>query len=213
VTNLRAGEVEQGGSTITQQYVKNAVVGSERTYMRKIKEAALAIKVDRQYDKDTVLSWYLNTIYWGRGAQGIGAASQTYYDVPAPEIDLNQAATLAGIIQSPETARSRRRTADGATTRRYVLDGMLEEGWITQAEHDDVVTAPLPEVTDNTALSTQTAPYYMDAVRRELRAASWVTARSPVACASTPAWTWTPSTSRSVRFGRSWPTTAWTPTT
>src|SRR5690606_39049326 len=165
VTNLRAGEVEQGGSTITQQYVKNAVVGSERTYMRKMREAALAIKVDRQYDKDTVLSWYLNTIYWGRGAYGIGAASQTYYDVPAPEMDLNQAATLAGIIQSPERLDPAE-NPDGATTRRdYVLDGMLEEGWITQSEHDEVVAAPLPEVTDNTAISTQTAPYYMDAVR------------------------------------------------
>src|SRR5690606_6666231 len=81
---------------------------------------------------------------------------------------LNQAATLAGIIQSPERLDPAE-NPDGATTRRdYVLDGMLEEGWITQSEHDEVVAAPLPEVTDNTAISTQTAPYYMDAVRREL---------------------------------------------
>ena len=168
VTNLRSGEVEQGGSTITQQYVKNAVVGSERTYYRKMREAALAIKVDRKYSKDTVLGWYLNTIYWGRGAYGIGAASQTYYGVPAPEMDVNQAATLAGMISSPENLDPAENPSGADRRRTYVLDGMLEEGWITQAEHDQAVDAGLPEVSENNALSTQTAPYYMDAVRREL---------------------------------------------
>ena len=168
VTNLRAGEVEQGGSTITQQYVKNAVVGSERTYLRKMREAALAIKLDREYPKDTILEWYLDTIYWGRGAYGIGAAASTYFDVSVQDLTLNQSATLAGMISSPENLDPAENPDGADQRRRYVLEGMLGEGWITQAEHDQAVAEGLPQVTQNTALSTTTAPYYLDAVRREL---------------------------------------------
>jgi penicillin-binding protein 1A len=168
--NLRAGSVEQGGSTVTQQYVKNAAVGSERTFTRKIKEAALAIKLERKYDKQTILEWYLNTVYWGRGAQGIGAAAQTYFGVPADQLDLNQAATLAGMIQAPENLDPADAQERADARRRYVLDGMLKEGWISQAEHDQTVAAGLPEVGADTARQTMVAPYYMDAVRSELQA-------------------------------------------
>lgn len=170
VANVRAGDVTQGGSTITQQYVKNAIVGNEQSMQRKVREAALAVKLDREYDKDTVLEWYLNTIYWGRGAHGIGAASETYFEIPASELSINQSATLAGIISAPEAMDPRDNPERANTRREYVLDGMLEQDWITQEQHDDLVAEGLPEVSNNTALATQTAPYYLDAVRRELTA-------------------------------------------
>ena len=169
VVNIRAGDIEQGGSTITQQYVKNAAVGTERTYVRKAREAAMAIKLDRQYDKDTVLDWYLDTVYWGRGAHGIGAAAETYFEVPASELNLNQSATLAGMIQAPENIDPADNPQRADARRVYVLDGMLDEGWITQEQHDRAVANGLPKVSRNTAMASATAPYYLDAVRRELQ--------------------------------------------
>lgn len=169
VVNVRAGDIEQGGSTITQQYVKNAAVGTERTYIRKAREAAMAIKLDRQYDKDTVLDWYLDTVYWGRGAHGIGAAAETYFGRPASELNLNQSATLAGMIQAPENIDPNDNPERADTRRVYVLDGMLDEGWITQEQHSRAVENGLPEVSRNTAMASATAPYYLDAVRRELQ--------------------------------------------
>src|SRR5687768_15456313 len=97
--NLTGGEVQQGGSTITQQYVKNAVLEDpERTITRKVKEAVLAIKLERRYSKDEILDFYLNTIYLGRGAYGIEAAARSYFDKHAGELTLGETAFLAGII-------------------------------------------------------------------------------------------------------------------
>ena len=171
--NAKAGEVTQGGSTITQQYVKNALVGNDRTFVRKAKEASLALKLEQRYGKDKILDMYLNTIYWGRGAYGIEAAAQTYFDRPAAELSLNQAATLAGIIQSPESLDP----ADGSDVaartderRRYVLAGMLEEGWVDQATHDQVVAEGVPDTTGRQSVEYGPNAYYLDAVRRELAA-------------------------------------------
>ncbi len=169
-TNVRAGEVAQGGSTITQQYIKNAELTPERTYSRKVQEAALAIKLEREYAKRDILAFYLNTIYWGRGAYGIEAAAQTTFNRPAAELDVNQAATLAGIIAAPE-GFDPSENPDGADNRRlYVLNGMLEEGYITPADHDGLVAAGLPEVSDRRTVAQGPNAYYLDAVRRELTA-------------------------------------------
>ena len=168
VTNLRAGEIEQGGSTITQQYVKNAVVGSERTYTRKLREVALAVKLDRNYSKDQILEWYLNSIYWGRGAYGIEAAARTYFDVGATQLSVSQAATLAGMIQAPEGIDPAEDPDRADGRRQFVLDGMLGEEWLSQAEYDAAVGEGLPTVTTSSALTASRAPYYLDAVRRQL---------------------------------------------
>lgn len=167
-TNVRAGEVAQGGSTITQQYLKNAVVGSERSWLRKAREAALAIKLEQQFDKSAILQMYLNTIYWGRGAYGIEAAAQTYFGVPATELTLNQAATLAGMIQAPERLDPGEAPAAADQRRRYVLDGMLESGWVGAARHGAVLAAGLPPVAQTAAVAHESGAYYLDAVRREL---------------------------------------------
>jgi membrane peptidoglycan carboxypeptidase len=104
VANVRNESVQQGGSTITQQYVKNVYLTQERTFTRKIKEAALAVKVERELSKDEILTRYLNVIYFGRGAYGVQAASRAYFGKNVEDLDLPQAAYLAGLIRSPETA-------------------------------------------------------------------------------------------------------------
>jgi membrane peptidoglycan carboxypeptidase len=137
--NLR-GKQLQGGSTITQQYVKNYFDLRERTLSRKAKEFFIALKINQKMDKPEILRDYLNSIYFGKGAYGIQAASQAYFNKPVKELTVSEAAFLAGIINSPNNYDP----ADGAAAiergqRRwtYVLDGMLSEGWITQQQRTE----------------------------------------------------------------------------
>ncbi|MFA9445873.1 transglycosylase domain-containing protein [Egicoccus sp. AB-alg6-2] len=167
-TNVRAGSVQQGGSTITQQYIKNAAVGADQTYTRKVQEAALALKLEQAYEKDEILEFYLNTIYWGRGAYGIQAAARSYFDVPASELTINQSATLAGIIASPENFDPHENPERAEARRRVSLAGMLEKGWIDQATHDELRAAGLPEVIERRGIELGPNAYFLDGVRREL---------------------------------------------
>ena len=132
----RGGGAQQGGSTITQQYAKNAYLTSERTITRKLKEAVLAIKLEREFSKEEILQRYLNTVYFGRGAYGAEAAARAYFGVSIRDVDLSQAAYLAGLIRSPETADVTRDPKTANFRRNSVLDGMLDMGTITRAEHD-----------------------------------------------------------------------------
>ncbi|MDQ4131240.1 MAG: transglycosylase domain-containing protein, partial [Actinomycetota bacterium] len=170
LTNVQAGRVEQGGSTITQQYIKNAAVGTERTFRRKAKEAVLAVKLERRYSKDEILEFYLNTVYFGRGAYGIEAAARTYFDVPARQLTLNQAATLAGLIRRPERLDPASQPEDANARRIHVLDGMVEEGWLSGVERDRAVLAGLPPTASRQRADHGPAAYYLDAVRQELAA-------------------------------------------
>ena len=137
--NITGGEIRQGGSTITQQYIKNAVLQDpERTVTRKIKEAVLALKLERRYSKKEILGFYLNTIYLGRGAYGFEAAARTYFgyrarpDKPAADqLTLGQAAYLAGIIPAPESYQPDENPGGAIARRDRVLDLMEEEGSIS----------------------------------------------------------------------------------
>ncbi len=124
----------QGGSTITQQYVKTVFLSHERTLTRKLKEAALAIKLERKYSKTEILERYLNVIYFGRGAYGIEAASHAYFDKPSRELSLDEAALLAGLIRAPEKADPTRSPAEAMRRRRTVLTAMVDTHDITPAE-------------------------------------------------------------------------------
>ncbi|MDP9398419.1 MAG: penicillin-binding protein [Actinomycetota bacterium] len=125
------GEATQGGSTITQQYVKNAHLTQERTYSRKTQEIFIALKVDRQLPKEQILENYLNTIYWGRGAYGVSAAAEAYFGKRVEELTLSEGAYLAGIIQSPGRYDPRK-NREGAERRwAYVLDGMVITGTLS----------------------------------------------------------------------------------
>ena len=104
--NLEAGTIVQGGSTITQQVTKSFLLTPERSYLRKIKEAILAYRIDKAFSKDEVLFLYLNQIYLGHGAYGVEAAAENYFDKSAKELDLAEAAMLAGLPQAPSLAHT-----------------------------------------------------------------------------------------------------------
>jgi membrane peptidoglycan carboxypeptidase len=153
--DLRSSGNQQGGSTITQQYVKNVYLSDERTVTRKVKEAVLAVKLERELPKTEILNRYLNTIYFGRGAYGVQAASKTYFGKDVGDITLSEAAYLAALIRAPELADAKRADTDAqaksnletaARRRASVLDAMLLEGYITQADHDAATADPFADV-------------------------------------------------------------------
>ncbi|MCP3855184.1 MAG: PBP1A family penicillin-binding protein [Actinomycetia bacterium] len=150
--NATAGGVQQGGSTITQQYVKNALVGDEQTVNRKVREAALALQLEQDYSKEVILELYLNTIYFGRGVYGVESASLEYFGTSVGDLDLTQAALLAGLIRSP-VSTDPYVSPDLAIGRRdLVLDRMAELGYLTADESASAIAEPLvlaPEF-DNT---------------------------------------------------------------
>ena len=137
-SNVTTG-TSQGGSTVTQQYTKNAYLSSEKTYSRKLKELVLSMKLETQVTKDQILERYLNTIFFGRGAYGIETASEAYFGVPAQELSLAQGAVLASIINAPGQFNPDSHRDRLEERYAYVLDGMLAEGWITQKQHDKAI--------------------------------------------------------------------------
>ena len=153
--DLRSSGSQQGGSTITQQYVKNVYLTDERTVTRKIKEAVLSVKLERELPKTEILNRYLNTIYFGRGAYGVQAASKTYFGKNVGDLTLPEAAYLAGLIRAPEVADAKRAETDpqakanletAIRRRTSVLDAMLLESYITQAQHDAAVADPFADL-------------------------------------------------------------------
>lgn len=159
-----------GGSTITQQYVKNTLVGNDATYWRKYKELIVSLKVSGQKSKDEILNDYLNAIYFGRGAYGIESASLAYFGKPAAQLTPSEGALLAGIIQSPsnwDPANS----PDRAKQRwNFVLDGMNAQGWISTADRQAAVfpqTIP-PQNTSRSSSLTDARGHILNAVRSEL---------------------------------------------
>jgi penicillin-binding protein 1A len=165
--NLRAGDVVQGGSTITQQVVKSLLLTPERSYRRKLREVMLSLKIERELSKDEILYLYLNQIYLGDGNYGIGAAARSYFSKDPSELTLPEAALLAGLPKAP-SRYSPTRNAEGALTRqRYVLTRMLEEGYITPAAYRAAVRQGVSVVQRNKPRAT-TGSYYAEYVRRFL---------------------------------------------
>ncbi len=165
-TDIKEGEARQGGSTITQQYVKQAFVTDEKTLKRKVSEAMLARRLERKYTKDQILELYLNTIYFGHGAYGVEAASQAYFGKHAHQLTLAQSALLAGLIQSPN-GHDPATNPDGALKRRdTVLALMKNQGYITAAEYEKAVSTPIKLAKPKHAATV--APYFMEWVRAQL---------------------------------------------
>lgn len=135
--NLRAGRTVQGGSTITQQVVKNLLLDSERTYRRKVRETILARRLEQQLSKDEIFSLYLNHIYLGHGRYGIEEAARFYFGKKAKELTLPEAALLAGLVASPERYSPRKNPTGAAERRRYVLAQMSAKGFVTAQLHDE----------------------------------------------------------------------------
>jgi penicillin-binding protein 1A len=167
--NLTGGEISQGGSTITQQYIKNAILrDTRRTITRKVKEGILAIKLERRYSKREILSFYLNTIYLGRGAYGIEAAARTYFDKPAADLTLGEAAYLASIIPAPESYQPDENPRGARERRDRVLNVMVDEGYVTAGEAARAGRGRVKAAPGATGLSKhQQAAYFMEWIRKD----------------------------------------------
>src|SRR3954452_21036054 len=131
--DLRGGDIKQGGSTITQQYVKNAYLTQERTFTRKFKEIFIAVKLGNSRSKDQILEDYLNTIYFGRGAYGIQAAAHAYFNKDVSRLNAAQGALLASIISNPSLYSPDSNKPASRARFQYVLDGMEKKGWLSGA--------------------------------------------------------------------------------
>jgi penicillin-binding protein 1A len=171
--NVTGGRITQGGSTISQQYIKNSTpVGRERTVLRKAREGMLAIKLEEKYSKDQILEFYLNTIYFGRGAYGVEAASLTYFGHSAKRgLSPEKAAFLAGAIRNPEFYGNPANKTAATQRRNDVLGVMAELGWL---DPDQAATAQLkplklrPKQKRSLGAAGSRAPYFMEKVRLHL---------------------------------------------
>jgi penicillin-binding protein 1A len=173
--DLRHHSKAQGGSSITQQYVKNVYVGRQRTFMRKIKEAIIAIKLERKYSKRQILERYLNTIYFGRGAYGVEAAAKTWFGKDVGQLGLPEAAYLAGLIRGPEKADVARDADAARRERSRVLAAMVQTRAITASQRNEVENIDIgnyvakPSQREATVASASVGTqYFVDYVRRQL---------------------------------------------
>ncbi|MBN1611711.1 MAG: PBP1A family penicillin-binding protein [Polyangiaceae bacterium] len=143
IANLRAGKTAQGGSTITQQVVKNILLDSRRSYARKIREAILARRLEQSLTKDEILGLYLNQLYLGHGRFGVEEAARYYFGRRARELDLAESSLLAGIVAAPERFSPRRSPERALERRQFVLGQMLAKGFVTRDLYDEAARAPL----------------------------------------------------------------------
>jgi len=164
---IRTGEKSQGGSTITMQVARNFYLGREKTYTRKLFEILLAIKIDRAFSKEEILSLYLNKIFMGHRAYGVKAAAQVYFDKPLPELTVAEAAMLAALPKAPSTTNPVTNPDRALARRAYVLGRMLKLGMIDQTVFDRAMQEPLPgELFTSAEIVTQ-APYAAEMARHD----------------------------------------------
>ena len=166
MADLRHTGMVQGGSTITQQLVKNTLLSNEKSFTRKYKEAVLAVDMEKRYSKDQILQMYLNTIYYGQGAYGVESASQTYFNKPAKDLTLEESALLAGLPQSPSRYDPNVDIDSAKERRDYVLSRMEEEGYINKSIVNETSSKP---VVANMRKITIKAPHFVFFVLDELR--------------------------------------------
>jgi penicillin-binding protein 1A len=183
--NLLRRRISEGGSTITQQYVKNAFpgVGRDRTLFRKLKEAVIAVKLERKHSKDEILEFYLNTVYFGHGAYGIDAAARTYFSWPADaktgrpakkvtveDLTPAQSALLAGMIRSPEFYGTEEHKVSAKARRNYILQVMVDRGWLPAKQGQAAIASKLGvnfEPKRGGIVNSQ-APHFLEKVRQYL---------------------------------------------
>jgi penicillin-binding protein 1A len=166
ITNFLTRRKAQGGSTITQQLARALFLTPEKSFSRKLKEALLAVQIERRYSKDKILELYFNQVYFGHGAYGVEAAAQTYFKKSVDRLALAEAAMLAGLPSAPnryspivDPARARRR-------RDHVLNRMVEQKFITRAQADAASRTPFDETLFTR--SRTIAPYFVEHVRQSL---------------------------------------------
>ncbi|MFZ4727799.1 MAG: transglycosylase domain-containing protein [Pseudanabaena sp.] len=168
LANFNAGGTVEGGSTLTQQLVKNLFLSNERTLNRKVAEAVLAMRVEQVFTKEQILEMYLNQVFWGKNTNGAETASQNYFGKSAADLTLGEAAMLAGTIQAPSVFNPVDNYSESKKRQGLVLDRLLELGWATQAE---VKAAKAQKITirkQGISYEASRVPYVSQAVTAEL---------------------------------------------
>ncbi|QIF80242.1 transglycosylase domain-containing protein [Brevundimonas sp. 'scallop'] len=165
-TNVRAGRVVQGGSTLTQQLAKNLFLTPDQNMRRKVQELMLAVWLEMKFSKKEILALYLNRVYFGAGAYGIEAASQRYFDKSAKNLTVGEAALLAGLLKAPSRYSPVSESERAAARATVVLNEMEEAGVITAAQREQAVTQP---VIVSRTLATQHAQYFIDWLDKSIR--------------------------------------------
>lgn len=166
VSNMRAGRIVQGGSTLTQQLAKNLFLTPDQNMRRKVQELMLAVWLEMKFSKEEILALYLNRVYFGAGAYGIEAASQRYFDKSARELTVGEAALLAGLLKAPSRYSPVSESERAATRATVVLNEMEDAGVITAEQRAAAVLEP---VRVSRTLATQHAQYFIDWLDKEIR--------------------------------------------
>jgi penicillin-binding protein 2A len=165
--NLLAGRITGGGSTLTQQLTKNALLSPERTYKRKVEELFLALEIEKKYEKDEILQMYINQVYFGHGAWGIDQAANKYFNKSASELTISESALLAGLLQAP-SARNPFQNYDAAIERRDVVLGKMKESkFITGQEYEEAIGEDIVLEEGGGSFLDRKYPSYTDAVLDE----------------------------------------------
>ncbi|MCD8513299.1 MAG: penicillin-binding protein 1B [Nitrincola sp.] len=171
VVNARAGRFVQGGSTLTQQLIKNFYLTSDRTLTRKLLELPMALAMDFRYEKDEILEAYLNEVYLGqsgvRAIHGFGLASQFYFGRPISELELHQVALLVALVKGPSFYDPRRNPERATARRNLVINLLADQGYISTAERDQAIAEPLG-VRQSRRMQSGNFPAYLDLVKRQL---------------------------------------------
>src|SRR5262250_2233054 len=166
--NYGSNRRPQGASTITQQVAKNFLLNNEVSFARKIKEALLAMRIERTYSKDRILELYLNEIYLGLGAYGIAAASLVYFDKSVNELTIAEASYLASLPKAPAALHPVRNRDRAIERRNYVVDRLLENGWIKQADAEKARKEGLNVTSRGTGAHIFAGEYFAEEVRRDI---------------------------------------------
>ncbi len=163
--NLFSGEIVQGGSTITQQVVKSLLLSPEKKLIRKIREALLAYRIEKYLSKEEILYLYLNQIYLGHGAYGVGAAAEVYFGKPVEELNLSESSLLAGLPQAPSKNSPYQHPEHAKRRQTYVLNRMLEEGMISYGEYIKALKTPISLKSKQNPFLDK-APHFVEYVRK-----------------------------------------------
>lgn len=164
---VTTGRVTAGGSTLTQQLARDYFLNLDPTLDRKFKEAALAIQIEQQFTKRQILELFLNKMFFGQRAYGVAAAAQIFFNKALDDINLAEAATLAGVLPAPSRYNPVRSPANAERRRAYVLERMLDLGFIDRAAYDEAMAWPMVSTLHGTAIELN-APYVAEMVRREM---------------------------------------------
>ncbi len=169
IQNITKRRIAEGGSTITQQYAKNAIIGNELSLTRKLKEAYIAIQLEKRYSKRQILEAYINTVYFGHGAYGVEAAAETYFGKKVQYLTLAEAALIAGLPKSPQGFSPFDNPAEAKRRQTIVLDKMVDEGYITKAQAAQAKAQPLIyKSAKDEDPNGKIAPYFVEYVKQEL---------------------------------------------